>query len=109
VVTAIKGKWCCSCREWLPIDAFRPNPNNRNGIDSWCRPCHAKAVREWRAKNGVEYNAKRRREYREAHPLARRLCAVCGEPMVRPANVIVCGDECRRQRKRERDRTRRAG
>jgi hypothetical protein len=101
LATPIRGKWCCSCRQWLTVEAFRPNPNNRNGIDSWCRPCHAKAVREWRAKNGVEYNAKRRREYRQAHPLATRPCVVCGKPMTRPANVLVCSRECRRKRKIE--------
>jgi 5-methylcytosine-specific restriction endonuclease McrA len=108
VTSPIKGKWCCSCRQWLTVEAFRPNPNNRNGIDSWCRPCHAKAVREWRVKNGVKYNAKRRREYREAYPLVTRPCVVCGKPMRRPANVLVCGHECRRQRKIEQRRALRA-
>ena len=102
-----QGKWCCGCRRWLPIEAFRPNPNNRNGIDSWCKPCHAEAVRKWREKNpeAVEaYNAARRREYREANPLTTRACAVCEKPMTRPGNVLVCGEDCRRQRKLEQRR-----
>ena len=103
-VTRIAGKWCCSCQQWLPVEAFRPNPNNLNGIDSWCKPCHAEAVREWRAKNGAEYNAKRRREYREANPLSTRPCVVCGRSMTKPANTLVCGEECRRQRKLEQRR-----
>lgn len=104
-LTAKTGKWCCSCQQYLPIEAFRPNPNNRNGIDSWCRPCHADAVRAWRARNGAEYNERRRQRYGDEHPLTTRPCAVCGEPMARPANVLVCGQECRRQRKREQRRT----
>ena len=103
-VTRIAGKWCCSCRQWLPVEAFRPNPNNRNGIDSWCRACHADAVRNWREKNGAEYNARRRREYREANPLTTRPCAVCGRPMTKSANTLVCGAVCRRQRKLEQRR-----
>jgi hypothetical protein len=107
-----RDKWCCSCQQWLPIEAFTANPNNRNRIDSWCRPFHAEAAREWRVKNRnyVEaYNAKRRVEYRGDHPLATRPCAVCKRPMTRPANVLVCSSECRRQRKREqRQRAQRA-
>jgi hypothetical protein len=102
-LTPKRGKWCCwccSCQRYLPIEVFRSNPNNRSGVDSWCWPCHARAVRAWRAKNGPEYNAKRRREYREKHPLPTRYCAVCDRPMMRPANVVVCGEECRRERKR---------
>ena len=63
------GKWCCSCRQYLPAETFRANLNNRNGLDSWCRACHAEAVREWRAKNSdylERYNARRRAEYRDA-------------------------------------------
>ena len=107
-LSAKRGKWCRSCRQWLPLEAFRPNPNNRNGIDSWCRPCHAKAVREWRAKNGPEYNARRRREYRDAHPLQKRPCVVCGKAMTKRPDALVCGKECRRQRKIEQRRAARA-
>jgi hypothetical protein len=38
-------------------------------------------------------------EYRAEHPLSTRPCAICKRPMTRPANVVVCGDECRRERK----------
>jgi hypothetical protein len=111
VATPITGKWCCSCRQWLPVEAFRPNPNNRNGIDSSCRPCHAEAVREWRKRN-PEYiaalNEKRREEYRAAHPPRERPCVVCGRPMTKRPNALVCGEECRRQCKLEQRRALRA-
>lgn len=64
-------------------------------------------MREWRAKNPdylERYNADRRAEYREANPPATRPCAVCGRPMLKPANTLVCGKECRRQRKIEQRR-----
>jgi hypothetical protein len=109
VATPITGKWCCSCRQWLTVEAFRPNPNNRNGIDSWCRPCHAAATREWRAQNRGyvdEYNAMRRGEYRKAHPLPARPCAFCGEPFAKRADALVCSERCRNERKREQRRQR---
>ena len=84
LASPITGKWCCSCRQWLPVDAFRPNSNTTNGLDSWCRSCHAEAVRQWRAKNPdylERYNARRRAEYRDEHPLTTRPCVVCGRPM----------------------------
>lgn len=107
----LKGKWCCGCRKWRPIEDFRPNPNNSNGIDSWCRPCHAQAVREWRERNPdyiAAMNAKRRQEYREAHPLPTRPCVVCGKPFIGRVDALVCGEECRRQRKREQRARKRA-
>ena len=111
----MNGKWCCRCRQRLSPDAFRPNSNYTSGLDSWCRGCHAEAVRDWRPKNPdyVErYNAERRAEYRTQHPLPTRPCVVCGRPVTkRPdalvcgepfsgrPNALVCGPECRRQRK----------
>jgi hypothetical protein len=99
-------KWCCRCRQWLSLEAFRPRAEPTS-VESWCRDCHAKANREWRAKNPehVErYNAERRAEYRKANPLTTRPCVVCGRPMTRPANALVCGEDCRRQRKLEQRR-----
>jgi hypothetical protein len=99
-----RGKWCCSCRSWLPAEAFRPSHRYRGGLDSWCKGCHAKAVRDWREKNpeAIErYNADRRHEYREAHPLPTRPCAVCGKSFSGRPDTVVCGPECRRQRKLE--------
>src|SRR5215208_819293 len=106
-MTPKTGKWCCSCQRYLPVEVFRSNPNNRSGVDSWCRPCHARAVRAWRAKNGPEYNAQRRGEYREANPLPTRPCAICGKLMTKRPNALVCGEECRRQRKLEKRQAKR--
>ena len=96
------GKWCPSCKQWLTVKDFRPNPDLRHGIDSWCRECHKNAMREWRARNREyidAYNAQRRAEYRAEHPLPTRPCVVCGESFTGRPNALVCGPECRRQRK----------
>jgi predicted nucleic acid-binding Zn ribbon protein len=83
------------------------NPNLRSGLDSWCRRCHAEAVREWRLKNPehVErYDAQRRAEYRAEHPLPTRPCVVCGMPFAGRPDALVCGEDCRRLRKIEQRR-----
>jgi hypothetical protein len=100
-------KWCPSCRRWLRVEAFRPNPNLRDGIDSWYRACHAQANRDWREKNPdavAAYNAERRRDYREAHPLPTRPCVVCGKLTTKRPNALVCSAECRRLRESEQGR-----
>jgi predicted nucleic acid-binding Zn ribbon protein len=91
----------------LPAEAFRRNPRNRDGLDSWCRRCHAEATREWRAANPehiAEYNERRRAEYAAEHPRTSRPCIVCGKPFSKRADALVCGEDCRKQRKAEQRR-----
>jgi hypothetical protein len=105
------GKWCCRCQQYLPAEEFRPNQNLMTGLDSWCRRCHAAATREWRARNREyieSYNARRRAEYRAEHPRPTRPCVVCGRPFSGRPDALVCGPECRRQRKLEQRRARSA-
>jgi hypothetical protein len=68
-------------------------------------------VRKWRKRN-PEYiaalNKKRREEYRASHPPRERPCVVCGRPMTKRPNAIVCGLDCRRQRKIDQRRALRA-
>jgi hypothetical protein len=45
------GRQCTNCKVWLPLDRFRAIAQVRDGLDSWCRACHAVATREWRQKN----------------------------------------------------------
>jgi predicted nucleic acid-binding Zn ribbon protein len=103
------GKWCTSCREWLPLEAFGPRAELRSGFDSWCRSCRGERVRQWRAENPkylADYNAKRRAEYRADHPVPTRACVVCGEPHSRQPRALVCSERCRNERKREQRRQR---
>jgi hypothetical protein len=45
------GRQCANCKVWLPLDRFMANPQSGDGLDSWCRACHAVATRDWRQKN----------------------------------------------------------
>jgi predicted nucleic acid-binding Zn ribbon protein len=51
-----------------------------------------------------ELNARRRADYRAEHPLPTRPCVVCGENFSGRPDALVCGPECRRQRKLEQRR-----
>jgi hypothetical protein len=67
-------------------------------VESWCRPCHAEANREWRANNRewVErYNESRRIGPRE------RDCVDCGATFVAGLRGPVSSRcvSCRRERK----------
>jgi hypothetical protein len=100
----LSGKWCTACAQWLPLERFGPNPELRSGYSSWCRRCHAEKTRQWREANPeylAEYNARRRIEYREAHPLPTRACVVCGELFTKRADALVCSERCRNRRKHE--------
>lgn len=55
-----RGRTCTRCRQWRPAWAFRPNPRLRGGLGSWCRPCHVRATREWRAQHADDINSRRR-------------------------------------------------
>jgi hypothetical protein len=95
------ARWCCRCQRWLPEGDFAPNPRMRDGIDSWCRPCHVAATRAWRERNR-DYidarNAARRAEYAAKHGGLERACAnpECGRtftPSRRDART--CSRACR--------------
>jgi hypothetical protein len=100
-------KWCCSCRQFLPFESFLPNPAYRDGVESWCRACHAGATREWRRKNPEyieRYNASRRIGPRESE------CVDCGVTFTAGARGPASSrcPNCRRQRKLEQRRVHKA-
>jgi hypothetical protein len=97
-------KRCSRCDQWLPLEAFRPNPRLRSGLNSWCRPCCAEATRQWREANPKYIegdNARRREDYQSAHPLSERSCAVCNRTFTGRPDRLVCSERCRNIRKRE--------
>ena len=87
--------WCCSCREWMPLEAFRPSEVIGGGRGSRCRQCRCAAVRRWRERHPEavqEYNEQRRLGQRQ------RQCAECGARFVAGARGPAscrCA-ECRR-------------
>lgn len=80
-------KRCPKCGETKPVDEFVRNRSARDGVGSYCRPCHARVVRENVKRNhgnGRSFQLKRRYGV-DAQGAAWRVlqqggvCAVCGE------------------------------
>jgi hypothetical protein len=94
-------KRCSNCSRWLPLEEFPANRRMHLGVSSHCRRCQRAATKDWRNRSRERINAERREEYRREHPLPSRQCVVCGRPFTKRPDALVCGEECRRERKRE--------
>jgi len=82
------------------MESFPANRRMHLGVSSRCRACHREATRDWRERNRDEINEARRAEYRAEHPLPERPCVVCGKPMQKRPDALVCSPSCRVERKR---------
>ncbi len=47
----MNAKRCTRCDTIKTTAAFRPNPNMRDGHDSWCKQCCRDATKAWRHQN----------------------------------------------------------
>lgn len=47
-------KVCCACGRELPLDAFGKHPRAKDGLQSRCRECTAKALKDGRKKTDKE-------------------------------------------------------
>jgi predicted nucleic acid-binding Zn ribbon protein len=101
-------KHCSCCGAWLPLESFPANRRMHLGVSSRSKECHRAATKDWRDRNRERVNEERRCAYREAHPVEVRPCVVCGEPMSRAPNVLVCSERCRARRRAEQRRQRKA-
>ena len=79
-------KWCPECGEVKPTGEFPHNRSQRNGIGTYCKPCHNRIVEANRDKHGGSRNYHLRRRYGiTAEHFDRMfdeqggLCAICRE------------------------------
>jgi hypothetical protein len=59
-------KICRHCEFTLKVDEFPPNKRKKDGLSSWCRPCHVEATKDWRDRKRQE-KLWAQREFVEAH------------------------------------------
>lgn len=66
-------KTCTHCHVEKPLTQFPPNPNTRDGLQSWCRACYAAYQRERRSQPGgrAQDRARTRARGRALEELAR--------------------------------------
>lgn len=61
-------KTCKKCDVEQPLDAFAAHPSTRDRLQTWCKTCRAKRLREHRQENPDywrEYNRRYRAKYQE--------------------------------------------
>lgn len=54
IPAAPQTKVCCACGRELPLDAFGKHPRAKDGLQSRCRECTAKALKDGRKKTDKE-------------------------------------------------------
>lgn len=47
-ITPGEFRLCTRCHDELAVSLFSPDPKNRDGLSSWCRPCRAEDARQKR-------------------------------------------------------------
>lgn len=50
-------KACRKCHRVQPLEDFPPELRNKDGLNSYCRPCNALRMREWRAAHPAQARA----------------------------------------------------
>jgi hypothetical protein len=56
----MKSKTCRKCAKEKEAGEFPRNSRTRDRLSSWCKSCHAAAVRRYRESHREELNARRR-------------------------------------------------
>lgn len=85
-------KVCARCKERKPTDDFRPDPQMRCGLGSWCKPCCLSSTREWRARNAEQINARRRKTAVSCK------CVECGTTFESIRPRLTCTADCKKAR-----------
>jgi hypothetical protein len=79
-------KTCLKCKESLPDSSFYKDKRRKDGLYSWCRDCHKKAITPWRLKNPDKVKRYSKKSKKNAGEKKRQLvdelksvpCSDCG-------------------------------
>ena len=79
----MSSKICSACKISKPSTEYRKNKSAKDGLNTYCKPCHSENVKQWRLKNpkqkrlqGKKYRDKLRQEVLDAYG---NVCVCCGE------------------------------
>lgn len=57
ILAAKNYKLCRHCDAFLKVEEFRPNKNNTDGLNSYCKPCHNSTTASTQAARQAKYSA----------------------------------------------------
>jgi Recombination endonuclease VII len=66
-MVSVSEKRCTKCSEVKAATEFYKAPRNKDGLQSWCKPCHNGRMKEIAKENPDRHNA-RQRAWRAANP-----------------------------------------
>ena len=79
----MSNKVCSACKVSKLLTEYRKNKAAKDGLNTYCKPCHSENVKQWRLKNPER---KREQSRRQAKKLKQQVldaynnaCACCGE------------------------------
>jgi len=75
----MESRVCPRCKQDLPINHFGKNKRNKNGLQTYCKPCTSKNSSESHKRNKERYNTYQRKwrsENPEAHAMAAKYSKV---------------------------------
>jgi hypothetical protein len=61
-------KWCANCQQKLSVTKFAGNVSTRDGLQSYCKTCMARIVREHRVRVGKTQPGRKVGRPRKAAP-----------------------------------------
>jgi 5-methylcytosine-specific restriction endonuclease McrA len=66
IADGVELKWCGTCKEWLPLEAFSHDRSRRDGLHAQCRSCDASVSTAYR-KTNMDAIHLRQQAWRDAH------------------------------------------
>lgn len=43
----VELRWCCICKDYLPVDAFGPDRSRKDGVQRQCRECKNQMTKDY--------------------------------------------------------------
>ena len=84
-------KVCIRCQHALPYADFSPHRRTRDRLNSWCKPCFAEYVRDWRSVSD-KYTPSKESDPMKYTARMRLGSAVRSGDVVRPETCPECGN-----------------
>lgn len=114
LVAAPDPKFCPKCKEWKERGKFGHRDDSPDGLQGWCKACHADYLRAWRQTHGMKPRQKldpetrkaKRREYDRAYNATHRDKRAEQRQRYRAKNLALVTEKARARARRYREANR---